>query len=345
LNTTPIIQEVIFLRIARNLRTIGALLIVFFLATMSSAGLQDRLEPIVISGDAYISVDTFIIGTEDKYIATIVRNVPEAFSDEDFTMNETLLQYDKDDLSLVEKMVFDKNTKRIALLERSLFLAKELIAPVVVEPGINSDYKRVQPGSVEELMWDGVAGPDGWGVKLLSDDPNPVALSGDRCPIDTKRYVPVAKKAIGGIFLDKESVTGIEGGCKALFVESFDPDAEMYYGGMVMQYAEQPYVGALYAVTGTEFSFSRKAARQMRYTIYGLDNKVIYSVKIASPMWDDGSVNPMNLDIIEVLASNMPEDLYSVMSADVEAHRSFARDKIEELKKMIIDQEDQNPDL
>jgi hypothetical protein len=41
----------------------------------------------------------------------------------------------------------------------------------------------------------------------------------------------------------------------------------------------------------------------------------------------------MNLDIIEVLASNLPEGLYSVISADVEAHRSFARDRIEELKK------------
>jgi hypothetical protein len=76
----------------------------------------------------------------------------------------------------------------------------------------------------------------------------------------SQRYVPSAKKAIGGIFLDKERVTGIEGGCKALFVESFDPDAEMYYGGMVMQYALQPYVGALYAVTGTEFQFFKKSS-------------------------------------------------------------------------------------
>ena len=332
-------QEVILLKNIFNLRIIVALFIIFFITTMSSAGLKDRLEPIVVSDDGYISVDTFIIGTEDKFIATIARNVPDVFDDADFTMNEALRQYDKNDLALVEKRVFDKNAKRIAVIERSLFLAKELITAVVVESGMSSDFELAKPGSIEEMMWDGVAGTDGWGTKLLSDDPKPVVLSGDRCPVDTQRYVPVVTKAIGGIFLDKESIKRTEYGCAALFIESFDPDAETYYGGMVMQYAEQPYVGALYAVMTTEFNFSRKAARQTRYTIFGLDNKIIYSVKIVDPLWDDGSLNPMNLNIVEVLAANLPEDLYSVMSADVEAHREYAREKTEELKNMVPNQE------
>jgi len=326
------------------LRKILASLCVLLFATISDAELRHRLESIVVSDGVSVAVDTFIIGTEDKYIATIVRNVPDVFDDTDFAMNEALLQYDKNDLALVERMVFDKNAKRIALLERSLVLSEDFITAVVVEQGINSDFKEARPGSIEELIWDGVASPDGWGTKLLGDDPKPVLLSGDRCPIDTQRYVPSVINAIGGIFLDKESIKSTENGCTAIFIESFNPDAEMYYGGMVMQYAGQPYKGALYAATGSEFSFSRKAVRQLRYTIFGLENEVIYSVKIANPLWDDGSMNPMNLFVVELLTTNLPEDLYSAMSADINAYREHVRARIKELMETVPMEEEPEPE-
>jgi hypothetical protein len=154
----------------------------------------------------------------------------------------------------------------------------------------------------------------------------------------------VVINAIGGVFLDKESIKSIENGCSALFIETFNPDAEMYYGGMVMQHASQPYVGALYAATGSEFDFSRKAVRQMRYTIFGLENEVIYSVKIANPLWDDGSMNPMNLYVVELLTANLPEDLYSAISADVRAYREYARLRIEELMEIVPEEEEPEPE-
>ena len=321
------------------MRKIWALLCVLLLATISDAELRHRLESIVAPDGVNVAVDRFIIGTEDKYIATIVRSVPDAFDETDFAMNDALLQYDKDDLSLIERMVFDKNAKRIALLERSLVLGEDLITAIVVDSGINSDFAEAQPGSIEELIWEGVAGPDGWGTRLLSDDPRPVLLSGDRIPIDTKRYIPAVINAIGGVFLDKESIKRTENGCIALFIESFNPDAEMYYGGMVMQYASQPYKGALYAATGSEFDFSRKAVRQMRYTIFGLDYAIIYSVKIANPLWDDGSMNPMNLFVVELLTTNLPEDLYSAMPADINAYREYARTRFEEMMEVVPEKE------
>jgi hypothetical protein len=48
-------------------------LLALFLTTAANAGLRDRLEPIVVSGDVRVAVDTFIIGTEDKYVATFHR--------------------------------------------------------------------------------------------------------------------------------------------------------------------------------------------------------------------------------------------------------------------------------
>ena len=156
-------------------KVLAFLLILLFAAT-GNAGLRDRLEPI-LSGDLNIAVDTFIIGTRDKYVATIVRDIDhEVIRDLSITMSETLNDYDSDSLVIIEKKAFDKNSKKLSLIERSLALKSDFNVRLVSEPLINSDMEEIEPGSIAELIWDGVAGPDGWGAKILSEYPEPVVL-------------------------------------------------------------------------------------------------------------------------------------------------------------------------
>jgi len=292
------------------------------------------LEPI-LSGDFNIAVDTFIIGTHDKYIATIVRDIDyEIVRDLSVTMNEMLNNHDNSSLVIIEKQAFDKNSKKFSLIERNLALKSDLQAVLVFEPLINSDQKEVRPGSVEELIWNGVAGPEGWGIKTLGESPEPVALSLDKSPTDVKRYVDIAKRPIGGIFLDSENIKISDEGCIALIIEAFNFDAELHYGGMVAQYAYQPYVDALYAITTTEFSFVRKAIRQLKFTVFGPDDKVIYSVKIPNNMWIMEEVDPIAPVLLFAVSKNLPEDVMQLLSEDVKSFEDYVRERIEEARKM-----------
>ena len=299
------------------MKKVLALLLTLLVATTGNASLRDRLEPI-LSGDLNIAVDTFIVGTHDRYIATIVRDIDdEVIKDLSATTSEMIINYDKDKLVVIEKQVFDKNSKKYSLAERSLALKPDLQAVIAALPLINSDMMEITPGSIQELIWNGVAGPDGWGAKILSEYPEPVILSIDKSPADTKRYAVIAKNTIGGIFLDKESISKTEAGCTARVIEAFNFDAEVHYGGMVMQYAYQPYVDAIYAVTNFEFSFEKRAFRQLRFSVFDRDGKIIYSVKLPNNMWITEDLDPNVNVLLNILSVNLPEDISVLLSRDI----------------------------
>ena len=298
------------------------------------------MEPI-LSGDFNIAVDTFIVGTHDKYIATIVRDIDdEIIKDLTMTMADTLNAFDRSSLAIVEKRVFDKNSKMISLVERRLSLKSNLQVPIVSEPLINSELLEIEPGTAEELIWDGVAGPNGWGTKILNDYPKPVLLSEDKWPAEIDKYIPVMRNEIGGLFIDKGSIEGAPDGCTALAVQAFSYDGELQMGGMVMQYTLQPFEDAIYAVSTSDYSFTKKAVRQTHFTVFGPGDKIIYSVKIVDPIWEDVDMNPMTMPSLGLLGENLPEDLYSVLSSDVKEFVEYAKERYEELREMFPPEEE-----
>ena len=321
-----------------------AFLLVLLFAAKGNASLKDRLEPI-LSGDVNIAVDTFIIGTHDKYVATIVRDLDEeAIKDLTMTLADMLNQYDKSDLALVEKWVFDKNSKRVSLMDRKMSLKTSLQTPLASEPLLNSDMTQVEPGSTEERVWDGVVGPNGLGIRILSDYPKPVLLSDDKWPVDIDKYIPIVRNEVGGLFIDRESIKLSPDGCTAFSVQSFNYDAEMQMGGMVMQYSMLPYEDAIYAINTSDYSFSKKAMRQTHFTVFGPGNKIIYSVKIAGPMWEDVDMNPTTMPSLGLLGENLPENVYDVLSADVKDFVEFAKVKYEEIRNMFTPEEENPPE-
>ena len=320
-----------------------ALIMILLFCKVGNASLKDRLEPI-LSGNINIAVDTFIVGTHDKYVATIVRDIDdEIIKDLTMTLSDVINTYDRNDLALVEKRIFDKNSKRISLADRKLTLKSDLETPLATEPLLNSELEQVKPGSMEEIIWNRVAGPDGLGIKILSDYPKPVLLSTDKWPDDINRYIPIVKNVVGGLFIDRQSIESAEDGCTALAVQAFHYDGELQIGGMVMQYASLPYEDAIYAVTTSDYSFSKKAVRQTRFTVFGPNDKIIYSVKIANPIWEDVDMNPMSMPSLGILSENLPDDLYSVLSADVKEFVEFAKIKYDELREKYPPEEEETP--
>jgi hypothetical protein len=308
--------------------------LISFLSTTAGAGLTDRLELIAVSDDIIISVDKFIIGTEDRYVATIVRSIgqSEVIGGSDASMNEMLNRYDRNSLFLIEKRALCKGTKKFALIERKLALESDIQTAIAVEQGSNAEITNVSPGSIDELVWEGVAGSDGWGRNVLSDDPRPVMLiSGDRSPVDAGRYYAAIKKEIGGVFLDRKSISRTDDGVSAVTVESFDVDDEVGYGGMVSHYASQPYVDALYAITLSEYSFTRKSYRQLRFTVFGMDHKIIYSVRTVNRPWVNDDMDPIALPLLDAVGGNLPPELAAELSDDVHAFFSYELEKIQEI--------------
>jgi len=311
------------------LKKIAVLLLVLLLATTSSAGLKDRLVPVFTSEDVKIAVDRFIIGTEDAYVVTLAKTIGDGeIAGMRFSMQEMLNKYAPKDLLLIERYAVSKNEKKMALIERNLVLDANPQAVISSEPVVAQvEFLPISGDFPAETVWNRIAGPGGLGESILGDEPKPVLLSSDKTMSDTDRYVPIVKKEIGGIFLDKDDMKRTNEGCTARIVESFNFDGEVFFGGKVYQYTSLPYKDANYAVSTFEFSFAKRAYRQLRFTVFGLDQKVIYSVKIVNPVWVDEEMDPIVLSFLWVLTKNLPEDLAHVLSADVEAFYIHANEK------------------
>ena len=308
-------------------------LVIVFSAT-ANAAMKDRLVPIT-ADNVKMSVDTFIIGTYNRYIATIVRDLDaEALDDLGEPMRAVAALQDNKNLALLEKIAFDKNAKRLSLLERNLVLASDLKTRLSVEPTTDTGMQDAAPGTFAEVLWNTVAGPNGLGRKILGEDPAPVAISkDDKNPVDAKRYAVVFKNQIGGLFLDRDSIKATESGCSAIIVESFDYDGELHFGGMAMQYTYQPYVDASYAVSTYEYSFVQLAHRLLRFTKFSADGKVIYSIKNPNLEWITGETDVELPFALLTLRQNLPEDVAKLMPNDIKWFDEFMRESIEKASK------------
>lgn len=318
----------------KNRILILAFLLTALFAVPANAALKDRLVPIA-SGKVNIAVDTFIIGTHDRYIATVVRDLnEEALSDLGDTMRDVAALHGNKNLVLVEKFIFDKSAKKLSMSERVMASASDFQTPFSSEPTVDSGMQEATPGTLGEILWDKVAGPDGLGRKILGEDPAPVALSKEhKNPVDVKRYAVITKNQIGGIFLDRDSIKKTDAGCSALVVEAFDYDAEVHYGGMAMQHTHQPYVDASHAVSAYEYSFEKKAHRLLRFTKFSPDGKVIYSIKDLNLEWITADVDPALPFALLAVRANLPEKVAKPLANDLATFDAYVRESIAEAAK------------
>jgi len=317
------------------------LLLTALFAATGNAALQDRLEP-VLTGKINIAVDRFIVGTHDRYITNIVRDIDqETAHDLGDSLGAMLTSYGAENLVLVEKYVFDKNSKKTGLIERNLVLKSNLTMRIGVMPGISSDLQEVTPGSLEEFLWNAIAGPDGLGAAILGQDPEPVALTSDyKKPVAAERYATIVHRDLGGIFLDRNSITRTADGCSAVIVEAFNFDAEVHFGGMATQYAYQPYVDAHYAVSMYEYSFKDVALRLLRFTVFSPDGKVIYSIKNANDDWIKEDSDPTLPLAFRALYDNLPEGVAKSLAADIESFKKYVQERVAQQAANIQEQQD-----
>jgi len=306
------------------------LLLILFFASTGDARLLDRLQPIV-EGDAFVAVDTFIMGTHNRYIATIVRNFDPSVTHElSMMMNEMLAGFDSNELAIVERWVFDRNAKRLGRADRVFVLSTDLDTPIASETFGPPDLLGAIPGSLEEHIWYAVAGEDGWGARILGEFPEPAALTAEKNPVDTERYIAITERQVGGIFFDRNSIRLTEEGVFASILEVFDLDTEFQFGTTVMQLThQQDFFDAYYSISEYELSFANKAARQLNYTIFGPQNQVIYSVRIARDDWIEGYMNPFIPTLLAVAASHMPEAIAEHLADDLASFREYMRARAE----------------
>ena len=317
-----------------SMKNFLALLLILIFASTGNAGMRYRLQPI-LSGELTIAVDTFIIGTQDKFIATIVRDFdPTVTLDMSMAMSSMLAGFDHDELAIMERRIFGRNDKKLSLVERRVVLRSDFEINITNETFGFPSLEEPAPGSMEEFMWYGIAGPGGWGTIVLGEFPEPIELAYDKIPVNTERYVTVVENPIGGIFIDKNSIRLTEEGVSALIVEGLSLEAELDLGVMALQLTHQDYplVDAYYAVTETEFSFARKALRQLRYTVFGPNHQIIYAVRIANPEWTEGNIMPLTPVLLGVLARHLPEDIAEHFADDIESYREYMRARTEYMR-------------
>ncbi len=114
---------------------------------------------------------------------------------------------------------------------------------------------------------------------------------------------------------------------------SFNFDDETNYGGMVTNYAYQPYIDAYYTVSTYEYSFKKVAYKQLRFTIFSSDGKAIYSIKNSGNTWVTESSDPTLSFAFMALRRNLPEDVAKPLSNDIESFDAYVQERIAEASK------------
>ena len=312
-----------------------ALLLTLVFAATGNAALQDRLKPI-LTGDVDILVDTFIIATQDRYITTIVRDLDqESVQELGMTLRELFSQQDHRKVTFIERHIFDRHAKRFAVPQRQMVLKNDLDTQIGNEPFLDTDLRDVRPGSLEEFIWDSVAGPQGLAVSVLGELPKPAMLALEyKKPIDKERYFPLAQREVGGMFLDMKSIKKTDDGFSIDMVDVFNFDGENYFGGMVMQYTGLPYVDAHYAISTCEYSFKKREQRQVGLGIFSADNKLIYAIKNANTDWVPEGSDPMMPLVMITVRKSLPQDVEKLLADDLKEFDAFVKGEVEKVERM-----------
>jgi len=260
-----------------------AILIIFVLIyssiSFAYSDILDRLAVIANSNGAEILVDQFINGTEDYYVATIVKPI-STVEKGDLTkaMTDIIDSFeDESDIYLRELNAYSKKEQSFVILQRSLVRKPYYETSVYPEIYPNPEIITLKDGTVEKEIWEAIAGEKGLGYTLLSDDHEPVEINDKKEVIDADRYILTARRDGIGVYVDKKSFVKTSNGCIAWIIEPISPNNEDAYGELITNITGMPFQKINLMMIKTEFDFSRPVCKTLRYIYFSKDNKILYS--------------------------------------------------------------------
>ncbi|MCL1875595.1 MAG: hypothetical protein FWF87_04985 [Synergistaceae bacterium] len=248
-------------------------------AAFANSDMLARLAVIANSGGEEIFVDQFINGTEDYYIATIVRPISTVNKD---ILSKGMLDIiesfeDLSEIYMRELNAYSKTEKSSMTLQRSLVKKPYYESSIFPDIVSNPQLVALEDNTVEKQIWEGIAGEGGLGCILLSDDHEPVSISEKKEVLDTDRYSMTTKRDGMGVYLDVNSIIKTPDGCIAWIIEPVSENLEAPYGELIANIIGRPFQRINLMMIRTEFDFTRPVCKTRRYIYFGKDNKIIYS--------------------------------------------------------------------
>ena len=255
------------------------LILIYSSASFASSDMLNRLIVIADSDGEEILLDKFINGTEDYYIATLVRPLSSVNKDD---LSNGMLEIlesieDQSELYIRELNAYSKKNQSSMQLQRSLVKKPYYESSIYPEIVPNPQPAALRDEAVEMKIWEAIAGESGLGYNMLSDDHEPVELSGDKTIVDTGRYFFAAQRDGAGVYIDKKSIVKTQDGCTAWIIETVSARLEDAYGELISNLTGRPFQKANITMIKAEFNFSKSVCRTLRHVYYGVDNKIIYS--------------------------------------------------------------------
>jgi len=273
------------------------IIMIIFCSSISFANsdLLGRLAVIAKSDEGEILVDQFINGTEDYYIATIVRPISSVNKEELAKGMIDIIESfeDSGDIYIRELNAYSKREQSSMTLQRSLVKKPYYETPIYPEVNHSPQLAALKDGTLDKVIWEAIAGEKGLGYMLLSDDHGPVELSGNKEIIDTVRYSLATRKDGMGVYTDVNSFIKTPVGCIAWIIEPIPEILEDVYGDLVSNMIGRPFQKADVMMIKAEFDFSKPVCKTLRYIYYGKDGKIIYSSVSANPEEIDVSQDPV----------------------------------------------------
>jgi hypothetical protein len=257
------------------------ILIVLFYSSISYANsdMLKRLAVIADSDGGEILVDQFINGTEDYYIATIIKPIASINKD-DLSKGIIDIIESFEDLSEIymrELNAYSKKKHGSMTLQRSLVKKPYYESTIYPEIVSNPQIITLKEGTIDLKIWEAIAGENGLGHILLSDDHEPIEISDKKEIIDTDRYLLTAKRDGIGVYVDKDSFVKTANGCIVWIIEPISEKLEDSYGELISNIIGRPFQKINLMMIKAEFDFSRPVCKTLRYIYFGKDNKIIYS--------------------------------------------------------------------
>ena len=264
------------------------------MAAYANSDMLARLAVIANSEGGEILVDQFINGTEDYYIATIVRPLSSVNKDDLSKGMQDIIDSFEDlsEIYIRELNAYSKTEQSSMTLQRSLVKKPYYESSIFPDIVSNPQLATLKDDTVEKKIWEGIAGESGLGYILLSDDREPVLLSEKKEVLDTDRYSMTTKREGMGVYLDVNSIIKTPDGCIAWIVEPISENLEAPYGELITNIIGMPFQRVNLMMIRTEFDFTRPVCKTLRYIYFGKDNKIIYSSLSANADEINVSIEP-----------------------------------------------------
>ena len=260
-------------------------IIVYSSISFADPDMTSRLAVIAESDAGEILVDQFINGTEDYYIATVVRPIPSV-NEDDLTreMIDFIEKYeDISDIFIRELNAYSKKEQGSMSLNRSLVKKPYYESSIYSESNSNPQIVLLKDGAIDKVIWEAIAGEEGIGYIMLSDDHEPVELSEKKEIIDAERYSLATRKDGMGVYVDRDSFIKTSNGYIAWIIEPIPERLEDVWGELISEMTGMPFQKADVMMIKAEFDFSKPVCRTLRYVYYGKDKRIIYSSVSVSP--------------------------------------------------------------